>query len=384
MQKTRKKLVGLFCLVLVAIMTVVAYFMPDVASALSDSHTDVIRVTVYDQYPAVKITSPENESVGVSEDLEVKFSYENANHVEFILSYEKIDPETGEVIVDEEGNPVYETVTLPQFDPEELDETFFYDSGDGEMVFKLGDYLAAHRDMFENNYGNFILTAKAVSAIGYAEDSIEFNYSPVDVIQTCSADGTQDPIVEVFYDDGVAMVELMPVNRNGNPLFDKPVVVKISPDDEGNFVGGSKKVTLPFGSYGLPSGDYTLIATSYSYGTEHDDEGNVVYEVDEEGNPVQEVDEDGNPVVDENGDPVYVRAYGYVEIPNQYNPFFVSYTQPAAPDVPNTGRFLETLNIAESDYVITGVIVFAGVVFLAFVILGRKKKDYRKNLRGRR
>ena len=102
MQKTRKKLVGLVCLALVALMTIVAYFMPTPASATGDSHTDVIRVTVYDQYPSVVITSPETDSIGVSEELEVKFSYENANHVEFVLSYAKVDDE-GNPILDEEG-----------------------------------------------------------------------------------------------------------------------------------------------------------------------------------------------------------------------------------------------------------------------------------------
>lgn len=364
MQKTRKKLVGLVCLALVALMTIVAYFMPTPASATGDSHTDVIRVTVYDQYPSVVITSPETDSIGVSEELEVKFSYENANHVEFVLSYAKVDDE-GNPILDEEGNPVYEEITLPQFDPEELDETFFYDSGDGTVTFRLGDYLSTtHADMFGNNYGNFVLTARAVSAIGYDEDSIEFNYSPTTVTQTGSADGTQDPIVEVDYDNGVAKVELMVVDANGNELFTTPVVVTIDPDENGDFVAGSKSVTLPFGSYGINTGDYYIVATSY-YRT-----------------ATQDVDEDDNPVYDEDGNPVY--SYDYEVILNQYNPFPVSYTQPAAPDVPDTGRFLETLNIAKSDFIITGVIAFAGVVFIAFALLGRKKKDYRKNIRGRR
>ena len=66
-----------------------------------------------------------------------------------------------------------------------------------------------------------------------------------------------------------------------------------------------------------------------------------------------------------------------------YDMFLVTYTAPAAPDIPDTGRFLGNLNIAESDYVITALIAFSGAIFVAFLLLGHKKKDYRKNLRRR-
>lgn len=352
----KKKLFGRIGLVLVALMTAFAYYLPTSdAAATSDSHTDIIRVTVYDQYPAVTITSPEDQTSGVSEDIEVTFSYENANHVDFILSYD-----TGEV--DGEGQPIYKEISLPTFNPDDLDPTFFYASGDGTVTFKLGDYLTTHAAELGNNYGNFTLTARAVSPVGYAEDAIEFSYSPTIVTQAGS-DSAQDPIVEVSYDDGVAKVELMVTDKNGNPLFDEPIVVLVTPDANGDYLAGAQSVTLPFGSYGLASGDYLVYATSYSRTS------------------AAAEDEDGNPVYNDDGNPVYV--YGYAEIANQHNPFPVTYVQPA-PDVPNTGRFLGNLNIAQSDYVITALIAFSGVLFIAFLLLGRKKKNYRKNYRSRR
>ena len=99
-------------------------------------------------------------------------------------------------------------------------------------------------------------------------------------------------------------------------------------------------MTLPFGSYGLKSGDYIVKILTY----------------------------------DENGE----------IIDSPWDEFKVTYVEPAAPNIPNTGRFLGNLNIAQSDYAITALIAFSGVLFIAFLLLGHKKKDYRKNYRTRR
>ena len=324
MTKTRKKLVGLFCLALVVAMTVFAYFIPSdtYAEGVSDSHTDVIRVTVYDKYPAVKITEPEMDSATVSPVVNVNFDYENTQYIDFTLSY-----------VDEEGET--QTIDLPRFNPEELDPVFNYASGSDTVTVDLTEYLLG--------YNEYILTAKAVSPIGYAEDSTSFVFVPAKLTQTGNDPSNNDPITVVDYGEGVAKLEIEILDEKGNPVFDKPIVINV---DE-PYAAGSKELELPFGSYGLESGTYYARITSYEY--VEDEEGN--------------------------------KELVVINAPTKLFP--ITYTRPDSPAVPDTGRFMGNLNIAKTDYVITGVIVFAAVVLVAFTLLSHKKKDYRKNYRKR-
>lgn len=386
MQKARKKLLGLLSLAAVIAMTVFAYFLPAngaYAEGPSDSHTDVIRVTVYDQYPAIKFTAPEDGHVQASPYYEFKFDYENSSYVNVTLLYDVTDDETGEVVQKE--------LPLKQYVPDDLDETFNYASGSQEYDINLATCkIGIDEDVFDIPgcvatrsgglrmlaftppsdddklvYNKYILHVESFSPIGYDEDFIEFYYVPAILSQTGSADVTQDPVVDVIYDEGVAKLEVMPVDSDGNPLFDEPVVITLEPDAEtGKYPAGSKSVTLPFGSYGLETGDYSVVVTAYKQTSE------------------PATDDDGNPAMDDDGNPVM--NYGYEVLPSPYDTFGVVYVQPAAPDVPDTGRFLGKLNIAQSDYVITGVIAFVGVIMAAFVVLGRKKKDYRRNVRSRK
>ena len=356
MQKSKKNFLGLLGLAFVAAMTVSAYLLPAngaYAEGVSDSHTDVIRVTVYDRYPAIKIDDPETDYISTSPELTVTFTYENSQYVDFTLSYYELDEE-GNIKVDDEGNPIVVEVALPRFnpDPERLDPTFNYDSDTNQVTINLDDYNLG--------YGRYVLTASADSPIGKpADDYIEFEYVPVQLVQTGSAASTNDPIADVIYDDGVAMIELMPVDGNGNPLFDEPIVVTIEPDENGNYVAGSQSVVLPFTSYGFTTGDYSILVTAYSAtvtpGTIDPDTG-----------------EQGEDTID------------YAVISSPHTVYALSYVQPPAPDVPNTGRFLGNLNLASSDIIITSVIAFAGCAGVAFILISRKKKDYRKNIRGRK
>ena len=383
MRKSKKKLLGLLGLAFVAAMTMFAYLLPvDGAYAEgSDSHTDVIRVTVYDQYPAIKFTAPEDGHTQSSPYYKFTFDYENSTYVDVTLIYDATDEGTGEVIQKE--------LPLKRYEPSELDPTFNYASGTQQYDINLATCkIGINEDVFDipgciatrsggllgmfvppvdNDklvYNRYVLHVESHSPIGYDEDDIEFYYVPAVLTQTGSADTTQDPVVNIEYDEGVAKVEVMPVDSKGNPLFDKPIILELTPDETGKFPAGSKSVTLPFGSYGLDSGEYSVVVTSYKQTSE------------------PAVDEDDNPITDEDGNPIY--NYGYEVLPSPIDTFRVSYVQPPAPDVPDTGRFLGNLNIAQSDVIITSVVAFIGVAMVAFLLLGRKKKDYRKNIRSRK
>lgn len=364
MQKSKKKLLGLLGLAVVLAMTVFAYFLPAngaYAEGPSDSHTDVIRVTVYDQYPSIKIDSPATDYISTSPELEIAFTYENSTYVDFVLSYEQLDAD-GNPVLDGEGNPVIIEVPLPRFnpDPSRLDPTFNYDSDSNTITVNLFN-PNPETGAEALGYGHYILTATSASPIGPSlGDSIEFDYVPVQLVQTGSAANTNNPIVDVIYDDGVAMVELMPVDKNGNPLFDEPIVVEIEPDENGDYKAGSQTLTLPFTEGGFATGDYNILVTAYSADV-------TPGEID------PETGEQGEDII------------GYIVISSPRTLYPVSYVQPPAPDVPDTGRLTNGgLNIAKSDYVITAVIAFVGIALAAFLILGRKKKDYRRNVRSRK
>ena len=112
--------------------------------------------------------------------------------------------------------------------------------------------------------------------------------------------------------------------------------------------GGTIPVTLPFTNNGLESGNYNIIVLSYK----------------------KEINEFGEEE--------------YVYAPSPINTFKVNYTQPQAPDVPNTGRFLGNSSVVKSEYAISIVIAFVGIAAIALAFITRKKKEYRKNHRSRK
>ncbi len=380
MQKNKKKLLGLLGLAFVAAMTVFAYLLPAndaYAEGASDSHTEVIRVVVYDQYPSIKFTSPVDGYVQANPLFDFQFDYENSSYVDVTLIYDATDEETGEVIQKE--------LPLKRFEPDELDPSFNYASGSqlysinlatckigiDEDVFNIpgcvatrsgGLRLMGFQPPADNDklvYNKYILHVESHSPIGYDEDYIEFYYVPAYLVQTGSAEGTNDPIVDIFYDEGVAKIEVMPIDEDGNPLFDEPVVIVLEPDETGKYPTGSTSTTLPFASYGLGSGDYDVLLTTYSATT-----------------TPGEIDPDtGLPGED---------TIEYTRIESPWPIYQVDYVQPPAPNIPDTGRFLGNLNLAQSDIIITSIVAFAGCAVLAFFLTSRKKKDYRKNLRARK
>ena len=344
MRKSKKNFLGLLGLALVAAVTVFAYLLPPVdAFADTTSVTETIRVTVYDSFPSIKIDDPATDYVSTSPEITVAFTYENASYVDFKLSY-----------VNEDGDTV--EVALPRFTPDEsrLDPTFHFDSDSNTVTFNLLDPALGLGDL---PYEHYILSAVSGSPIGEsAGDSIEFDYVPVKLEQTGSEAGTNDPTAEVTYDDGVAKIEVMPIDSNGNPLFDEPVVIEVEQNDQGEYEAGSKTITLPFTSYGFPTGEYDILVTAY---------GTTV--------TPGEIDPDTG----EQGEDVI----SYILITSPLNIYHVSYVQPPAPDVPNTGGLLKNLNLASEDVAITAIIAFGAFAIIAFLLLARRKKDYRKNLR---
>ncbi len=358
MQKAKKRFLGLVSLFLVVVMTIVAYYLPvPDAAAEGNSHTETIRVIVYDQYPSIKFTSPEDGHTQSNPLFKFKFDYENSSYVNLTLKYYATDEETGEAVLKE--------IPLEDFVPDDRDETFDYASGSQEYDFNLAtckigfngnEYdipncqstrtgglmlLGAFIPPADNEklvYNRYWLHIESHSPIGYDEDEIEFYYVPATLVQTGADEDNGDPIVDVDFDKDVAKLALEIYDKDGNKLNDEPIIVK-NEDEELSY--GKETLTLPLGSYGVPSGDYYVKIIAY----------------------------------DEAGEP----------LDSPYDTFKIVYEKPESPAVPDTGRFLSSLGISRTDYIITGVLAFGLIALVGLMILGKKqKKDYRKNLRNRR
>ena len=328
MTNFKKSLFGSIGLILVVIMTIIAFLIPTNPAAALDSVTDVIQIRVYDSYPNVDINSPVSDDVTVNPEITVDYLYENVDYVDLVLSY-----------TDEDGNPV--EILLEHFapDPSELDPEFGIASGNRSITINL-------KDDYGLEYDEYTITATPHSPVGFSdEDIVDFFYVPAKSTQTETDEATNDPIILVEYDDEVEKIEVMAYDENGNPIFDEPIVIEVPSPYE----AGSEEVTLPLSSYGVSSSDnYTVELTSYKHITTTDDEGNTI------------------------------SVLAPIDTPKRDFP--ITYSSPEAPAVPNTGRILKELNITEADSLITISLITAIIVGVALYLLNHRK-NYRRNYR---
>lgn len=337
MLKARKKILGIIGLLLVALMTAFAYFLPSESAYAEGAGTDTVQVIVYDSTAAVDITAPASETITTSSTITTTFVYENVSYIELWLDYE-----------DEDGNP--QSVQISTYNPAEgpIDPMSFY-TGSGSSTFNLADHTLT--------YNTYTLTTKAYSPAGYDEDSVSFYYVPAIVEQNGAEEETNNPIIDIEYGDHVGKIEIMPIDDDGNDLLEEPIIVMIEPDEGGDYKAGTKTIALPFTANKFASGKYSLFVTSY-------------YEPEEE---------------------VYSIIDSSIVI------FDVEYTKPTTPDdpdkpddpdapsVPDTGVSTKETSVAKTDLAITIALVFMCLLAVVLTTVLRPKKfNYRKNIRSRK
>ena len=173
------------------------------------------------------------------------------------------------------------------------------------------------------DYGKYTFTIRGSGNDSFDEDSISFEFVPVEVEEVTKTE-EGDPIIEIDYDsDEVCYVMVQAYLKPGlTPIFDPPLSVALSSVDD-------KTINIPFTEHNAKTGDYQIEIESYS-------------------------------CLDQ------TKIYEPLIIP-------FTYTEPEVPDVPKTGALLEKLNISKTDYLISGLLVFffAGIGLLIFV----KKKS---------
>ena len=307
MQISKKHLFGIGGLAAVAAITAYASTMPTPEAGAVSSVSGQVRVSVnvYGEEPEVRITTIKDGDVFVDSNITIGAIYTVAESLEYRLCKNYGTP--NEYCADLGADGTY----IPGTTPESGERAFDFDL-DSDPNLGFGDY---------------VLTVINHAGSGEVEDAVSFKYVPLKITTVGTAENG-DPIVEVEYSSKVDSFDLQAKDKDGNPLFDEPINVKV--DNPGT--GGTKQVTLPFASYGAASGDY--IISAQGRGTD----GAILFD-----------------------------QLAYTN---------VAYRAPDAPEVPKTGGLFKNLNITKSDYIITGVIVFAIATALAVRTL--KKRSNRR------
>ena len=152
----------------------------------------------------------------------------------------------------------------------------------------------------------------------YDEDNVEFSFLPViGSIEESENDGLF--YLNLNYDtagSNIGAIEINIYDKEGNRVNQSPINVNLP----------NTTIELPFSEYNIASGDYKVEIVAYSDG----------------------------------GSPLY----------KPYN-LYVSYEVTLAPD---TGGFLNNLNISETDYIITALILFSFIIVVGFILITKSKK----------
>lgn len=349
MKKTHKKVLGLVGLGLVAAVTAFAASLPTPeALAKTDPAPveDKIEVRVVGTDPIVEFTGMPSGTIITSptltETTEYKIGgdYYNVETISATLQY-----------TDTYGNS-YEAV--PLFEGEDLDVN--YVSGSFKFTnidLKTGEYSYSYLTWDDETktevektgggtlanigYGSYTLTLNGTGYEGKTAEpnTTSFSYLPAYGYAgtTTAPDGTVDNYVNVYY---------TPTGQAGGEVSSIKVVVKDSSGEIRFTIGplaassdGFSHIDLPFESYGLEDGKYTIEV--YAYGAD-------------------------------STDPL---AAPYI-IPIEYKENKI-----IVPDTGAVGGLFGSLNISRADYLATGLIAF-GVIAVAGTMFITQNKRQKK------
>ena len=229
MKKTRKRILGLAGLFLVAFMTVLALLLPDSgASALTTNPiTDEVQVQVVGSEPDVTIASPGDDAVLVEPSQYFQFDFANVDTTSAELQYTDASGDTH----------IYTIDTLdPHYDPTT-------GSSPKYVLELLGEGYG---------YGEYQLTVTGIGFDGaFDEDTVKFSFYPV-YGEVFGPDNDNNYSLGVHYDEDNEDLDTIEINVYGP---DGELITDLSPI---RIKAPESEVDLPFGDLGLPSGTYTV------------------------------------------------------------------------------------------------------------------------------
>lgn len=324
MQKTKKQLLGLAGLAIVAVMTAVAIAIPAPDAAAADEGGVQLNVRVGENNTSVNFISPVDGFKTANSNLAVSVNYSQAATVEYTLQ-----------LVDANGNPVMDASGNPQiktFGPYPVEGTGTHQS---TIDLKTSGF----------GFGYYKLTAKATGNSGSKEDTTKFYYGAMIVTNTGTTDAAGDPYFDIEIGENVDKVQIQ-VFDGDKPLFvnggnQTPLILS---RDQIDATTGKIHVALPFALYGIPSGQYTVVSIAY--------------------------DDNDADIVTDRQTITYTKGGSTPVDPDDPN----KPVDPNTPDTPNTGAILDDLNISRLDYLLTGLIAFGAVAGFAIYLICRRDR----------
>lgn len=328
MQKRKKRLLGLVGLVLVGVITAIAFAIPSPDASAVDTGSVSISVTVKDNddedpnnpggsthAPKVNIvtidgvsTNNGNTIVTVKRQVKVEVSYSRADNVDIELK-------------DSQGNVVgrgrcgsYDSTTNTCSATITLDNK----------------YLA--KDPQNGDVLTVVATAVRNSTGQSATDSAEFIYRAAYLYNKGEhQEKTGNPIIYAVLNSEVKYATIQIYNSDGKVVFEQPFTLSYADVDP---ITGEYKLTLPFKENNLPAGKYTAVLMAYS-----------------------------------------------TEVPSEDSLISVSvltdiiYNPEGGPLTPDTGsNVFRNLNISRADYLLTGLLAFGAVIIFAIILIVRRNK----------
>ncbi|MBQ2638537.1 hypothetical protein IJF91_00525 [Candidatus Saccharibacteria bacterium] len=266
-----------------------------------DSADVTVQLVVVGETPSVTIEKPSDNENVVGLNIPVSTVYSNASRLVYQLIY--VAPDGTRTTYDLPEVPVATTGTA---------------SGTHTMTIDAS--------LYGGKYGDYILTSRADGA-GSTTDSVAFKLISFDFVVKGTEENTGNPIVTVLESPGVYKTLFQVFDEAGNAIFDEPIELVLNE-------GATTDVTLPLAKYGVPTGNYKIVATPYD-------------------------------------------ASGTIIDANRSRTIY--YEVPEAPDVPNTGSIFGGLNLSKSDLVSTGLaLLFVCAFFGIMIIVKRNKKNSSK------
>ena len=234
MKKTKKRVLGLLGLGLVAVTTIFAASLPgpEAAAIETDTVTDTIVVRVVGADPLIEVTSDQDGKYLVQQEQVFSFDYYNSEYIDSKILY-----------TDDEG------VTT---------EHILIKDGERWVNYHDGTYTK-DLDLLNDGYGYGEYMIESV-ATGYSysrEATISFYFIPV---KGEAAEDPNDGLIYLHLDydtenENIDHIKINIYDENGNIVkVISPITVKAP----------GIKVELPFSENDLPTGNYTIGITVYN------------------------------------------------------------------------------------------------------------------------
>lgn len=237
MKKTKKRVLGLLGLVLVAIITILAAFLPGPevsAEGGATIVTDTISVRVVGSQPDILNIKPENGSVFIYPDQNLSFDYENVEYITITIYYTDKDDTTHEI----------DLLTID--DPESF------------VDYIAGTY-STPLDLFADDYGYGEYKVH-IEGIGFdgVKDLEDITFSLYPVTGEVSEDESDGLVyLDLHYDtenEDIVTIGINIYDENGNLVGVISPITVDSPDT---------RVELPFSENDLATGNYRIEITAY-------------------------------------------------------------------------------------------------------------------------